>query len=80
MGYSFDDYPEVEVEYFNFDALNTPGWHPSRDMHDSFYTTSGNVLRTHTSAFQVRAMKAITDSRRQAADPRHDGRPVLSPR
>ncbi|MFT3785171.1 MAG: phenylalanine--tRNA ligase subunit alpha [Tepidisphaeraceae bacterium] len=62
MGYSFDDYPEVEVEYYNFDALNTPGWHPSRDMHDSFYTTSGNVLRTHTSAFQVRAMKAITDA------------------
>jgi phenylalanyl-tRNA synthetase alpha chain len=57
MGFRFDDYPEVETEYYNFDALNTPDWHPSRDMHDSFYTKAGGVLRTHTSAFQVRAMR-----------------------
>ena len=42
-----------------FDALNTPHWHPARDMHDSFYTKTGNVLRTHTSAFQVRAMRTL---------------------
>lgn len=59
MGYRYDDYPEIETEQFNFDALNTPGWHPSRDMHDSFYTKSGHVMRTHTSAFQTRAMKMI---------------------
>ena len=57
MGFRYDDYPEVETEYFNFDALNTPRWHPSRDMHDSFYTKDGGVLRTHTTAFQVRAMR-----------------------
>ncbi|MDF1743416.1 MAG: phenylalanine--tRNA ligase subunit alpha [Gimesia sp.] len=57
LGFRYDDYPEVESEYYNFDALNTPDWHPARDMHDSFYTTAGNVLRTHTSAFQTRAMK-----------------------
>jgi phenylalanyl-tRNA synthetase alpha chain len=56
MGFRYDDYPEVETEYHNFDSLNTPKWHPSRDMHDSFYTKAGGVLRTHTTAFQVRAM------------------------
>lgn len=59
LGFRYDDYPEVEAEYYNFDSLNTPEWHPSRDMHDSFYTTAGKVLRTHTTAFQVRAMKMI---------------------
>ena len=57
MGFRYDDYPEVETEYHNFDSLNTPKWHPSRDMHDSFYTEAGGVLRTHTTAFQVRAMR-----------------------
>lgn len=59
MGFRYDDYPEIEEEYYNFDALNTPPWHPARDMHDSFYTEEGYVLRTHTSAFQVRAMRAM---------------------
>ncbi|GAC1466273.1 MAG: phenylalanine--tRNA ligase subunit alpha [Isosphaeraceae bacterium] len=59
MSFRYDDYPEVETEYYNFDALNTPGWHPSRDMHDSFYTAAEGVLRTHTSAFQVRAMRMV---------------------
>lgn len=58
LGFRYDDYPEVETEFYNFDALNTPDWHPSRDMHDSFYTGSGHVLRTHTSAFQAHAMRA----------------------
>ncbi|HEV2765194.1 MAG TPA: phenylalanine--tRNA ligase subunit alpha, partial [Pyrinomonadaceae bacterium] len=57
LGFSYDDYPEVETEYFNFDALNTPKWHPARDSHDSFYTEDGRVLRTHTSAFQARIMR-----------------------
>jgi phenylalanyl-tRNA synthetase alpha chain len=59
MGFQYDDYPEIETEFYNFDALNTPQWHPSRDMHDSFYTAAGNVLRTHTSAFQVRAIQRL---------------------
>jgi phenylalanyl-tRNA synthetase alpha chain len=61
MGFRYDDYPEVETAYYNFDALNTPEWHPSRDMHDSFYTKAGGVLRTHTSAFQVRAMRHLKE-------------------
>jgi phenylalanyl-tRNA synthetase alpha chain len=61
MGFRYDDYPEVEDEWHNFDSLNTPDWHPSRDMHDSFYTGTKQVLRTHTSAFQTRAMKMIKD-------------------
>ena len=61
MGFRYDDYPEVEDEFHNFDSLNTPDWHPSRDMHDSFYTGTREVLRTHTSAFQVRAMQMIKD-------------------
>jgi len=59
MGFRWDDYPEVEDEFHNFDSLNTPSWHPARDMHDSFYTKDGHLLRTHTTAFQNRAMKAI---------------------
>ena len=58
LGFSYDDYPDVETEYFNFDSLNTPAWHPARDLHDTFYTEGGGVLRTHTSAFQVRALRA----------------------
>ncbi len=62
LGFSYDDYPEIETEHFNFDALNTPDWHPARDMHDTFYTPSGHVMRTHTSAFQTRAMRAMLDA------------------
>lgn len=59
MGFRYDDYPEIEDEFHNFDGLNTPSWHPSRDLHDSFYTEQGHVMRTHTSAFQVHAMKSF---------------------
>lgn len=60
MGFRYDDYPEYEEEYYNFDSLNTPDWHPSRDSHDSFYTRDGHVLRTHTTAFQIRCMKMLS--------------------
>lgn len=56
MGFSVLDYPEVESEFDNFEALNIPGWHPARDMQDTFWLKSGHLLRTHTSAGQVRAM------------------------
>ncbi|HEX8339379.1 MAG TPA: phenylalanine--tRNA ligase subunit alpha [Tepidisphaeraceae bacterium] len=59
LGFRYDDYPEYEDEFHNFDSLNTPEWHPSRDSHDSFYTQTGGVLRTHTTAFQVRCMKML---------------------
>jgi phenylalanyl-tRNA synthetase alpha chain len=58
LGFSYDDYPDIESEYYNFDALNTPAWHPARDLHDTFYVGPGTLLRTHTTAFQARVMRA----------------------
>ncbi len=58
LGFTYDDFPDIETEYFNFDALNTPAWHPARDLHDTFYTNGEHVMRTHTTAFQGRVMKA----------------------
>ena len=48
---------EIESEYYNFDALNIPADHPAREGFDSFYLDAGNVLRTHTSPMQIRAMQ-----------------------
>lgn len=59
MGYRILDYPEAEDEYHNFESLNIPGDHPARDMQDTFYLTDGNLLRTHTSNGQVRAMRDL---------------------
>jgi phenylalanyl-tRNA synthetase alpha chain len=58
MGFTPVEGPEIETEYNNFDALNFPPWHPSRDEHDSFYVGEGHVLRTHTSPAQIRVMKS----------------------
>ncbi len=49
--------PEVETEHYNFDALNIPGDHPARDMQDTFWLENGMLLRTHTSAAQVRVLE-----------------------
>jgi len=57
MGFSVADGPEVEDEYHNFDALNTPADHPVRDLHDTFYLQDGRLLRTHTSTVQIRVME-----------------------
>jgi phenylalanyl-tRNA synthetase alpha chain len=59
MGYEVAEGPELEAEWFNFDALNFPKDHPARTMQDSFYVApegSGMVLRTHTSPVQIRAL------------------------
>jgi phenylalanyl-tRNA synthetase alpha chain len=56
MGYYVLDYPEVEDDFHNFEALNIPADHPARDMHDTFWLQSGHLLRTHTSTGQIRAM------------------------
>ncbi len=56
MGFHVLDYPEVESEFNNFEALNIPSWHPARDMQDTFWLDDGHLLRTHTSSGQVRAM------------------------
>ena len=58
MGFSVADGPEVEDEYHNFDALNTPADHPVRDLHDTFYLRDGRLLRTHTSTVQIRVMES----------------------
>lgn len=58
LGFSIADGPEVEDDYFNFEALNFPPHHPARAMHDTFYLPDGRLLRTHTSPVQIRVMKA----------------------
>jgi phenylalanyl-tRNA synthetase alpha chain len=59
MGFEIHDGPEVETDYYNFEALNIPKHHPARDMQDTFWTEDGNLLRTHTSAIQIRAMEKV---------------------
>ncbi|MFC1640509.1 phenylalanine--tRNA ligase subunit alpha [Patescibacteria group bacterium] len=56
MGFMVLDGPQLESDYFNFQALNTPEHHPARDMQDTFWTKDGNLLRTQTSPVQVRGM------------------------
>jgi len=63
IGFKVTDGPELEEEFYNFDALNTPEHHPARDMQDTFYVESRQkdkkyVLRTHTSPVQIRTMMA----------------------
>ena len=57
QGYLIEDGPEIESDYYNFDALNIPKDHPARDMHDTFYLENGNLLRTHTSPVQIRSIE-----------------------
>lgn len=59
MGFTVAEGPEVENDYYNFEALNLPKYHPARDMQDSFYITEEFLLRTHTSPVQVRTMQAV---------------------
>ncbi|HNV71743.1 MAG TPA: phenylalanine--tRNA ligase subunit alpha [Candidatus Ozemobacteraceae bacterium] len=59
MGFFLADGPEVEQEYYNFEALNIPKYHPARDMQDTFYVENGKVLRTQTSPVQIRTMEQI---------------------
>jgi phenylalanyl-tRNA synthetase alpha chain len=56
-GFSVAEGPEIEDDYFNFEALNIPAHHPARAMHDTFYFDAHRLLRTHTSPVQVRVMK-----------------------
>ncbi len=57
MGFTVADGPDIETEYYNFDALNTPADHPSRDTQDTFYLKTGELLRTQTSPVQIRFME-----------------------
>lgn len=56
-GYEVAEGPEIEDEFYNFEALNIPVNHPARAMHDTFYLKDGRLLRTHTSPVQIRAMQ-----------------------
>lgn len=57
LGFSVHEGPEVESEYYNFEALNIPSHHPARAMHDTFYFDNKLLLRTHTSPVQIRVME-----------------------
>ena len=57
MGYSIAEGPEVELDYYNFEALNIPKGHPARDTQDTFYISDNVVLRTQTSPMQIRTME-----------------------
>ncbi|HPQ80936.1 MAG TPA: phenylalanine--tRNA ligase subunit alpha [bacterium] len=57
MGFSIHVGPEIETDYYNFEALNVPKDHPARDMHDTFYVEGGGLLRTHTSPVQIHVME-----------------------
>ncbi len=54
LGFEVAQGPEIETDWFNFTALNTPQDHPARSMHDTFYVEGGHLLRTHTSPMQIR--------------------------
>jgi phenylalanyl-tRNA synthetase alpha chain len=57
MGYEIADGPEVETDYYNFEALNHPADHPARSLHDTFFVSKTVLLRTHTSPIEVRTME-----------------------
>ena len=59
FGFSIVEGPEIELDYYNFEALNIPKDHPARDMQDTFYIDENIVLRTHTSPVQIRVMEKI---------------------
>ena len=57
LGFRLEEGPEIETDYYNFEALNFPANHPARDMQDTFFFPSGHLLRTHTSPVQIRVME-----------------------
>lgn len=59
LGFKVVDGPEVELDYYNFQALNIPPDHPARDMQDTFYINDNILLRTHTSPLQVRSLETM---------------------
>jgi phenylalanyl-tRNA synthetase alpha chain len=59
LGFAVLDGPEVETEYYNFDALNIPADHPARDAQDTFWLKDGRLLRTHTSPVQLRGLETL---------------------
>ncbi len=60
MGFALAEGPDIETEWYCFDALNTPPDHPARNEQDTFYLSDGRLLRTHTSTVQIRAMESVS--------------------
>ena len=58
MGFSVHEGPEIETDYYNFEALGVPADHPARDMQDTFYVEGARLLRTHTSPVQIHVMES----------------------
>lgn len=58
LGFSVAEGPDIELDYYNFEALNIPKDHPARDMQDTFYIQPGIMLRTHTSPIEIRVMES----------------------
>jgi phenylalanyl-tRNA synthetase alpha chain len=58
LGFSVAEGPEIETDFYNFEALNIPRDHPARDMQDTFYVSESTLLRTHTSPVQIRTLRA----------------------
>jgi len=81
MGYTIEEGPEIETDYYNFEALNFPPHHPARDSWDTLYITDDLLLRTHTSPVQIRVMEKTKPPiriiipgrvfRRETPDPTH---------
>ena len=81
MGFAIEDGPEIETDYYNFEALNFPPHHPARDSWDTLYITDNLLLRTHTSPVQIRVMEKKKPPiriiipgrvyRRETTDPTH---------
>lgn len=67
MGFDIYEGPEIETDYYNFEALNIPKDHPARDMQDTFYLDSEHLLRTHTSPVQIRVMEKVKPPIRMVA-------------
>jgi phenylalanyl-tRNA synthetase alpha chain len=59
LGFSIVEGPEIETDYYNFEALNFPAEHPSRDMQETFFVGDKLLLRTHTSPVQIRTMERV---------------------
>ena len=57
LGYQVSTVPDIETDYYNFEALNIPPDHPARDMQDTFFLTNGDLMRTHTSPVQIHYME-----------------------
>jgi phenylalanyl-tRNA synthetase alpha chain len=57
LNFAIEEGPLVESDFYNFEALNLPSYHPARDMQDTFYFNDKNLLRTHTSPVQIRTMQ-----------------------